>query len=253
MYSKISLAEDVEVFFSGPSLEEGPLPALIYLSISGEDSLNLDPFNQPVLFLLQNHKMRVFSLTLPAHEPPIRPADSLSLWAEDFAKGYDPLTPFILKVAKVADLLKLEKIASKVGIAGLSRGGFLAIHAAAHSEVLHDVLAFAPITSLRYTKEFAPLRNNLLIDHLSLDLLNPRLIHKAIRCYIGNRDERVSTSSCFSFMANLVEEAFNNKIRSPQVELMISPSVGYLGHGTPKHIFEDGAAWIGKKIFIGTA
>jgi hypothetical protein len=246
-YEQIKI-EDIELFFSGPSLEEGPLPALIYLSLSGQDSLSLDPFNQPVAYLLKHYKMRVFSLTIPGHEPPLEPQNAITLWAEDFAKARDPLTPFIDKVAESAELLVSKGIASQVGIAGLSRGGFLAVHAAAKTPVLQYVLGYAPLTRLGLAKEFSSFADEARIQSFDLVHLKDKLINKSVRLYIGNRDVRVSTAACFAFVQSLAETAFHNRIRSPQVELFISPSIGHHGHGTPKPIFEQGAVWIAKLL-----
>lgn len=247
-FSQISLDHDLELFFSGPSLEEGPLPALIYLSLSGPDSLCLDPFNQPVDFLAQNFQMRIFSLTIPAHEPPLDPHNAIAVWAEEFSRGNDVITPFIHKVAKAAEILVKKAIATSIGIAGLSRGGFLAAHAAAHSSHLKTILGFAPLTRLGLTKEFSPLSDDPRIKAFDLANLYEKLLHKSIRFYIGNRDVRVSTSSCFAFVQGLSEASFQHKIRSPHVELFITPSIGFQGHGTAKPIFEQGASWIAEKL-----
>ena len=59
-----------KAFFVGPPLEEGPFPTLIYFALSAEDSLQCDPFNQPVQFL-EGLPLRIFSITLPGAEHPV--------------------------------------------------------------------------------------------------------------------------------------------------------------------------------------
>ncbi len=59
MIDVIQLTDTIEVAHIGPSLDKGRLPAVMYFSISGEDSIGLDPFNQPALFLAENG-IRVF-------------------------------------------------------------------------------------------------------------------------------------------------------------------------------------------------
>ncbi|MCB1084213.1 MAG: hypothetical protein KDK61_07865, partial [Simkania sp.] len=76
-------------FFVGPRLEEGPLPTLIYFALSAEDSLERDPFNQPVQFL-EGLPLRIFSITLPGHENNLPPEDALNVWEERMKKG-DPV------------------------------------------------------------------------------------------------------------------------------------------------------------------
>ncbi|MBS3905320.1 MAG: alpha/beta hydrolase [Simkania sp.] len=239
---------DIDLHWVGPDLNKGPLPALFYLAISGHDSLVLDPFNQPVAFLEKNYQLRVFSLTLPAHEPPIEPQHALKEWAERFAHHEDILSPFVDTICRAATMLVQKNIASTLGICGLSRGGFLAIHAAAKSPLFSTVLGFAPLTRLSLAKEFFPITPHPLVDRLDLAHCYEHLIDKTIRLYIGNRDERVSTASCFAFVQGLAETAYQKKIRSPQIELIISPSIGYLGHGTSEHIFHQGASWMAKQL-----
>lgn len=247
-YSQITITNGTELFYAGPPLDKGPLPAVIYLAVSGIDSLMLDPLNQPAAFLALHYKIRVFSLNLPAHEPPLEPQRALAAWAEAFLKGDDLIRPFIQKVAHAADFLIEQKIATKLGIAGLSRGGFLAMHSAALSPHLQTILAFAPITRLGLSKDFSSLATDSELQKLDLLSLCDKLYDKTLRIYIGNRDELVSTSSCFSFVQTLVETAYAQRIRSPQVEMIISPSIGYQGHGTAKPLFEQGAAWIAEQL-----
>jgi hypothetical protein len=247
-YSQITIPNGAELFYSGPPLDAGPLPAIIYLAVSGIDSLILDPLNQPAAFLALHYKMRVFSLNLPAHEPPLQPQHAFTEWADAFQKGNDLLRPFIKRVAHTANFLVEKKIATKLGIAGLSRGGFLAMHSAALSSHLQTVLAFAPVTKLGLAKEFSSLAADPELQKLDLLSLCEELYDKTIRIYIGNRDELVSTSSCFSFVKALADTAYEHKIRSPQVEMILSPSIGYQGHGTAKSLFEQGAAWIADQL-----
>jgi esterase FrsA len=75
-----------------------------------------------------------------------------------------------------------------------------------------------------------------------------KLIGKNLRFHIGNRDELVGTAACFSFIEQLAEASYQNRIRSPQAELIVYPAIGYLGHGTPKAIFEQGAEWLSQKL-----
>lgn len=249
-FSLIEVDENLEIGMSGPPLEHGPLPALFYFALSARDSLTLDPFNQPVIHLLNIGKMRVFSITLPFHEPPREPQDALTHWAQSFLDHHDILDPFLTSAVSA-----IEKIASagytsshKIGVAGLSRGAFIASHVAARSPLVHSVLGFAPLTQLHKTKEFASLTDDPRVMSYSISHQIPQLVGKNLRFYMGNRDERVGTARCFSFIQNLTEHSYQNKIRSPQVELILYPSIGFLGHGTPQAIFENGAEWILKQL-----
>ncbi len=228
----IHVDPDTLVSYVGSHLDVGPLPAAFYFSLSAEDSLGLDPFNQPVQFL-SNLPMRVFSLTLPEHEEKKDPHKAMHAWAEN-----PYLIEEFLKTAKKVIYRLLEKgvlIPEQLAVSGLSRGGFIAAHLAAEVPELKTILAFAPLT------RFADMD----IEHLC-----PKLFDRKVRFYIGNHDTRVGTDHCFQFIHKLSQTAFEHKNRSPQVELIISPSIGHQGHGTPKEIFFQGAEWLAKQLGV---
>lgn len=238
---------------SGPPLTEGPLPALFYFALSAKDSLCQDPYNQPVVYL-SRRRLRVFSVTLPFHEAPQDPQDALTNWARSFAEGHDILAPFFERVVKV-----IEKIVSngyaipdRIGAAGLSRGAFVAAHIAARTSLICHILGYAPLTKLgkaRGIRESLPAHSPAVAAY-DLHHLIEKLIGKNLRFFIGNRDELVGTASCFSFIEQLAEASYMHRIRSPQAELVIYPSIGYQGHGTPKEIFEQGAEWMSQKLEV---
>ncbi len=82
--------------------------------------------------------------------------------------------------------------------------------------------------------------NNLDLTHLAHSLSD-----RHVRLYIGNDDARVGTRECFDFAMALVDK---KKTRTAQLELIISPSIGQSGHGTPPEIFQQGAAWISQVL-----
>ena len=77
---------------------------------------------------------------------------------------------------------------------------------------------------------------------------DPLSSHRKLRFYIGNCDQRVGTRNCFDFVDKLSSAMFEARNRSPSVELIISPSIGFQGHGTPKHIFHRGAQWLAEQL-----
>lgn len=226
----LSVSPSNTLYHSGPPLDLGPLPSFFYFSLSGPDSLTLDPFNQPVQFL-QGEMIRVFSMSLPGHEPPLEAKDALQLWADDFTKGRDPIGSFLDSFEEALAFAIKEKFVNpeKMTVGGLSRGGLIALHVAAKEERIKQVLAFAPVTKLSKIKEFKSL------NITSYDA--PKLVNKRIRIYISNKDTRVGTRNCFDFVENVVSS-------SPKTELFIYPAIGHLGHGTPPEIFQAGANWI---------
>lgn len=226
---------------------EGPLPALFYFTLSKEASLSIDPYNQLVQSLPQKG-LRVFSYDLPYHTIPSSFPQAIAKWAEHFARGEDILTPFFKEVSTdIDDLIHQGIVDSKhVAVAGLSRGAFVACHVAALNRHVKTILGFAPLTQLSKIKEFAGLN----CTSLDLSHIAPKLVGKKLRFYIGNRDTRVGTDRCFSFIEELALAHEQHGLRSFEVELIIQASHGHMGHGTLRDTFESGALWLQKKLEI---
>lgn len=240
-----------EVFFIGPPLSAGKLPAVFYFSLSAQESLTLNPINQPVTYLSQ-FPLRIFSITLPGHQNNLPAKKALNLWAEEIEKGHNVIQDVILKTKEVVDFLVEHNylLDDKLAIAGLSRGAFVATHVAAHIPLFKVVLGFAPLTRLDRAKEFESIGNTPLMESLQLSQVISRLTHRSLRFYIGNLDTRVCTRSCFDFIETLAKKALQDLVRSPQVELIISPSIGKDGHGTSEEIFIQGARWIAQQLRV---
>lgn len=246
MIEWITLTPDLHVAHIGPSLDLGPLPTVLYFALSAQESLALDPFNQPALFLA-NKGIRVFSLSLPDHGPDLNALDAIGTWARRVKSGEDPFSLFFNAISTAIDLFinKGWSVREQIGVMGLSRGGWVALHSLARSPIIHSAVGFAPLIELSKTQEF--LREQVKIN-TSFDIPLPPLFDRPIRLYIGNRDTRVGTRQCFDFTQRLVETSFTNSRRSAPVELIISPSIGHMGHGTSKEIFTDGALWLARKL-----
>lgn len=248
---EITIDKDISLSFIGPSLKEGPCPTVLYFASTKEDSLALDPINQPAKFL-SSYPLRVFSLSLPGHEECSNPKHAISLWSKDLLKEKDIISPFVKKVEKALAYLIDEKIASpsKIAVVGLSRGAFISFHVAAKCREIKYILAFAPLIDLYSLSEFASIKDNLLIQSLHPNKLSSSLIEKEIRMYIGNNDTRVGTQNAFSFIEKLNEAASINKKKS-SAELIVHPSIGYKGHGTEQKTFKEGCQWLIEKILKG--
>ncbi len=247
LLKQAEIGSPLSLYYVGPDLEEGPLPSYLYLALSAEESLLVDPFNQPVA-ALQRSKCRVFSTNLPSHGKGLAAVDGIKRWAESFDRGENILGDFLDKLEISLQILFATTGISSMGVLGLSRGGLIACHIAARCLEISHILNFAPLTRLDLNKECSHLASSPLIRALDLSLLHKHLYKKKIRTYIGNRDLRVGTSECFAWMQALVEEAFLQQIKSPPIELFIKPSIGLLGHGTPKESFEEGAFWLLKEF-----
>lgn len=233
------------IYYRGPALDRGPLPALFYFALSGQESLHQDPYNQPASFLA-DAAMRIFSFNLPAHNFGDNPAKAMEMWAKEIAQGHNFIAEFVRTSIDNIHYLIAQKIVDpeKIAVSGLSRGGFIAAHIAAEEPKVRYLLGYAPLTSLKVLTEFKPIENSPLVEKLSLAHIADKLIHKHTRFYIGNRDIRVGSDTCYECIRTFTEAAYNQGLRSPQVELIISPSIGHKGHGTSPTVFQEGVRWI---------
>lgn len=242
---RLTPSSGLTIYHVGPSFQKGPLPSLFYFALSGEDSLTLDPYNQPVSFF-QHQDVRIFSFSLPFHGEGFENKKAMAAWALEIKKNPHFFENFISKsLSNIDFLIHQGYVDSKnIAVAGLSRGGFIATHLAAHDKRISTILGYAPLTQLGLLEEFQDFQKNPLIQSLDLSQLADKLCGRHLRFYIGNRDTRVGTEECFQFIKTLVESSYQKGYRSPPVELILSPSVGHKGHGTLPHIFQNGALWI---------
>jgi dienelactone hydrolase len=238
-----------QIFYQGSDLALGPQPALIYFALSGEESIFQDPFNQPAVKLAKE-KMRVFSWNLPFHKPGIDPINSLLEWGNAFIEGAHFIEEFIDLSVQNIDFLTQEGLIdpTKLAVAGLSRGAYMATQLAARDNRINIIAGFSPYTQPRVPQEMAH-ESPVSVESLALNALVESLINKKLRFYIGNHDARVSTEACFNFIKNLADANYLNKVRTPPVEMIIYPSIGHKGHGTPSYIFDEGANWIRTQLF----
>lgn len=245
----IPLAHGQTLYFTGPPLAAGPLPALFYFCSTGDESLGSDPYNQPVVYL-RGQPLRIFSMSLPLHDEADDRRHAVALWAKALRQGEDHLTPFLEQANEAIDYVVEQGIASPtaLAVAGLSRGGWIATHLAARNHYVKAVTAFAPLTDLFVLDEFKPMGDNARLQAMSLSMVTEKLVGKPLRYYIGNRDTRVSTDACYAFIRRLTELSYAQRLRSPPVELIVSPSIGNLGHGTTTRVFHSGADWLLKTL-----
>lgn len=247
----ITTSSSQTLYYVGKDLKEGPLPTVIYFALSAKESLLTDPFNQMVA-ALKSFPVRIFSVDLPAHGEGLAATDALKIWADEILAGRDPLTPFLDKTARSLQFL-LEQghiLEGLTAVCGLSRGAFVATDIAARLPWIKIILGFAPLTQLKYAKEFQSHVHHEIVSSLDLTRRIPQLIHKTLRFYISNRDMRVGTEECFNFISSLANYAYEEKVRAPHIELFIKPPLGHQGHGTSQEIFEEGAMWLLDKLKV---
>ncbi|MCH9634402.1 MAG: hypothetical protein S4CHLAM7_11510 [Chlamydiae bacterium] len=230
------------VYYLGADIQKKEYPTLLYFSLSGPESLTLSPYNQIASELAQEN-CRVLSVTLPGHHEGQDKHKAMDYWA----KNLEELDFFLKDMHELlSDFFEKGWIESnRFAVAGLSRGGWIATHLLSHPQV-KIALGLAPVTDLSFLSEFN--NDSPLLEKLSLHHLYDQLVGKTLRYYIGNRDLKVGTKESFEFTQKLTEIAYNQRVRSPEVELIISPSTGHFGHGTLPGTFHSAACWLKKKI-----
>lgn len=239
--------EDLNFTYFGPDLFWGPMPTVFYFSIDAHSSLCVDPFNQPII-PMQNHSMRVFSCDLPEHGLDLDPHTALSRWADHYIKGDSILETFMDKVSRFIDYLHQENIIDhRIAVMGLSRGAFIAAHLASMNSKIKHITGFAPLTDLTKAKEFKDLPSSIKLPS-PITSIKESLLNTSIKFFIGNQDTRVSTHRALETIVNLCDFALEKGIKSPLIEVNVYPSIGHMGHGTPPHIFEEGALHTLKKL-----
>lgn len=238
-----------KVYHRGPPLSNGPLPSVFYFSLSGHESLDLDPFNQPAV-ILSGQGIRVFSLTLPGHDGDFPHQHAIKEWGNILASGKSIVDDFVGICIRALEFLVAQGYADphSIAAAGLSRGAYIATQFAAKDERVGTILGFAPLTRLETIKDFKVEADPELLSKHALENLIPELLKKKLRFYIGNYDTLVGTPHCFSFIHALSEAAYQHNRRFPPVELIIYPSIGHKGHGTPPEIFTAGSEWLAKSL-----
>ncbi|PXF42641.1 hypothetical protein BWQ96_07645 [Gracilariopsis chorda] len=242
--------------FVGQTLNSGPMPAIIYFSLTAEQSLELDPYNQFVTFLNagEQSKFRVFSVTLPFHTSDMKECETaFSKWANIYNSGGDLVSGFVRKVSSALNSFIGDGYISpnKIFVAGLSRGALLAAHIAVSNPNIQACLGFSPVTVLHDLNEFSDAeihseRARLKIRRASLhnDTVISGLMRIPVRFYMGNSDTRVGTRNAFEAVHLVAERAAEEGVRSPPHEFVMYCSVGKNGHGTPPDVFRAGAEYI---------
>ncbi len=187
-----------------------PAPTLLLLAMSGAGTLRNDPYRLVGLHL-RAQGWQIVSLDLPCHGADRRDHESPELpgWAARTAAGEDFVAAFQARVNDVLAHLIAGGMAdpNHMAAAGTSRGGYLALQAAAGNPHLRAVAAFAPVTDLLALREFTGQEDNPLVHRLALTRQAEPLADRAVWITIGSADDRVDTDRCIAFTRALVHAA----------------------------------------------
>ena len=226
---------------------ETPAPTLFILAGSLEDALGNDDYAKVGRLLLKKGFVCV-SVDIPCHgkdHKGTKPA-GLTGWRSRLENGDDLLLPFTKNVSAVLDHLIKEGItdARRVAICGTSRGGFMAVHAAAAEPRIRCVAAFAPVTDLLALREFTGMEKNAPTRDLDLRKHADKLAGRSLWLCIGNNDQRVGTDQAIAFTRKMVA-ASQAKKKPADVQLHVMDTVGHRIHASAH---EEAAAWFAVRL-----
>jgi dienelactone hydrolase len=220
------------------------VPAVVIFVKNIERTLEDSECNRLGMLLRLQNGCVLVSLDIPAHGADRRqnePAAGLSGWAKRVAAGEDFIAPFLPKVSAVLDFLVANGTVDpgRIGVYGVSRGGFLALYFAAAEPRVKWCAAFAPVTDLLALEEFHGMNANAMARSLSLERIASRLTARPIWIAIGNNDDRVGTDNTIRFSRRVVEESLAQG-KPPDLELHVTNANG---HSRAAGDWEAAAAW----------
>lgn len=230
-----------------PPQHGAPSPTLLLLAGSVTESLALDPYCHTGR-LLYARGWNVVSLDLPCHGADHRELEpeGLAGWAARTARGEDIVAVFRARVNDVLAHLVAERLAAphRFAVAGTSRGGFMAFHAAAGYPGIRAVAGFAPVTDLLALSEFAGQEENPLLPRLALTQAVAALAARAAWITIGNADARVDTARVLAF-AHALAAAHRDGNPANEVTLRLLPVPG---HCSFPEWHDEAAAWLLRQV-----
>lgn len=229
-------------------LARKPAPTLFILASTIDDTLGSAYFRQCGNELAELGYVLV-SIDLPCHGTQAiegQPA-GLGGWSHRVGNDEDIVAEANARLSNVLDDLIKTGLTdpARVAAAGTSRGGFLAIHFAAHDPRVKAVAGFAPVTSLAALREFSARQDHPLVTKLSLINQAERLAGRPVWIITGDRDERVGTHHAIELAGKLSSIAKERDIPSNvELHVMSEPR----GHTTPRGASSMAAAWIHRQL-----
>jgi len=194
------------------------------------------------------------SIDLPCHGTQTEEGEpaGLSGWSHRVGNDEDIVAEANARLSSVLDELIKTGLTdpNRVAAAGTSRGGFLAIHFAAHDARVKAATGFAPVTSLAALSEFRTRQDHPLVTKLSLINQAEKLAGRPVWIITGDRDERVGTHHAIELAGKLSSVAKERDIPSNvELHVMSEPR----GHTTPQGASSMAAAWIHRQLGEGVA
>ncbi len=216
-------------------------PTLIFLATSLENTFNATYGG--VARRAGDAGWVVVSIDLPAHGEDRRPDEipnaELWAWRARTERGEDILRRFTRQVSAVITLLirSGEADPARIFIGGISRGGYMALHAAAADSRIAGVVGLIPVTELTALIEF---KGFPAAKRANAAVVAPALAGRPIWITIGTNDDRVGTAACVRFAQAVVAAAARKHVRN-RLELHVREANA---HSYPPDAEDQAAAWL---------
>lgn len=231
-------------------LPDKPIATVLVLAMDQKTSLEKSSFNRSALLLKKQHEVLCISLDMPAHGSDRRPGErnGIAGWHDRLANKENIVEDFTSRATGVLNYL-IEKgytDRDRIGVIGISRGAFMALHLMAANPMIKAVAVDAPCAYLPAVREFADLKGDLLTESLSLiNIADSPNLQKPIYLMVGNHDTRVGTEHSIRFAQAVVAAAPVN-VRLRPIELHVVPGED---HRQPEGTHENLSSWLGKILF----
>jgi poly(3-hydroxybutyrate) depolymerase len=172
--------DGVRFGFVGP---EGARQAPLMFMLGGERVGELEGEGSNLVgWLLAKHGFAQASLDIPGFGGDRRAGEpaGMSAWRARLEKGEPLFAAFHTQVASVIDHLVRQGTVdpARIGVCGVSRGGFVALHLGAAEPQMKYVAAFAPVTDLLALKEFQGTTNPAAARALDVMTLADKLLDR---------------------------------------------------------------------------
>lgn len=223
---------------------DAPSPTLFVLGGAMADALTAPNCIRSGRQLHRDHGFLCVSLDAPCEGAATRPGEPYGLngWRHRVERGEDFTAAFCRDATSVLDDLIARGWTDprRVGVLGISRGGFLGLHFAAADGRIRCLALMAPVTDLRTLRDFEGLADNELARSLAAVNHVDKLTGRAVWLMIGDRDERVGTDHSIGLARRLSGLAVEKGVE-PRVFLYVVPANG---HTNPDGSHDMAAPWI---------
>jgi esterase FrsA len=234
---------------------KGPRPAPLLVILGGEARQTAEgETTNRVGSLLLGHGVLSASLDIPGYGADHRDGEPPGLrgWRARLDRREDLLSGFKARLGAMLDFLVAEGYADagRLAVAGVSRGGFVALHAAAADARLGRVVAFAPVTDLLALSEFRGMTDPDPARALDVMRLAETLAKRPVLVSIGHSDERVGSRHAIDFGLRLMELSplamgpMSHFWSSDEVKLVVTLSQGAGGHSSYQTAHDEAAEWL---------